>query len=141
MNRELWQRWEDEAAEADATTGTGGWIDLRAAPPECESPIERRLAVFLVPYAKQWGFKVIPQFKHDRFRYDFAIEKDGKVIAVIECDGREFHSSPEQLSRDLVKDLSAKQAGLIVFRRWGSEIHYDAKGCAEEIIFQLWRHP
>ena len=107
MNRELWQRWEDEAAEADATTGTGGWIDLRAAPAQCESPIERRLAVCLVPYAEQWGFKVIPQFKHDRFRYDFAIAKEGGVVAVIECDGMEFHSSPEQRTRDVAKDLSA----------------------------------
>ena len=111
------------------------------APAECESPIERRLAVFLVPTAERWGFKVILQFKHDRFRYDFAIEKDGKVVAVIECDGREFHSTDEQLSNDAAKNLSARRAGFVMFRRSGSEIYYDARGCAEDIIFQLWQHP
>jgi very-short-patch-repair endonuclease len=136
MNIELWERWYREADQADAKA-----VDLRDAPAECESPIERQLAVFLVPYAEQWGFKVIPQFKHDRFRYDFAIEKDGQVIAVIECDGREFHSTAEQLTRDVAKDWSARQAGFVVFRYPGQTIHYNAKGCAEEIIFRLWRHP
>jgi len=137
-NIELWMRWEREAAEADAKSN---YVDLSNAPAECESPIERRLAVFLMPYAERWGFKVIPQFKHDRFRYDFAIEKDGKVVAVVECDGMEFHSTQEQLSRDVAKDLSANRAGFVAFRYRGFEIYADAKRCAEEIIFRLWRHP
>lgn len=136
MNVELWMRWYREAEEADAKT-----VDLSQAPTECESPIERRLAVFLVPYAEQWGFKVIPQFNHDQFRYDFAIEKDGKVVAVVECDGIEFHSTPEQLARDVAKDLSARHAGFAVFRYSGSKIYADAKRCAEQVIFQLWRRP
>jgi very-short-patch-repair endonuclease len=138
MNYELWMRWESEAAEADAKSN---YVDLSDAPAECESPIERRLAVFLIPYAEQWGFKVIPQFKHDRFRYDFAIEKGGKIIAVVECDGMEFHSTPEQRTRDVAKDLSARRADFVVFRYSGSNIYADAKRCAEEIIFRLWRHP
>lgn len=138
MNHELWQRWYREADEADAKSKA---VDLSDAPAECESPIERRLAVFLVPHAEQWGFKVIPQFKHDRFRYDFAIEKESKVVAVVECDGMEFHSTTEQLSRDVAKDLSARRAGFAVFRYSGSKIYDDANGCAEQIIFQLWRHP
>lgn len=138
MNLELWLRWYREADEADARPTA---VDLSDAPAECESPIERRLAVFLVPHAEQWGFKVIPQFKHDRFRYDFAIEKESRVVAVVECDGMEFHSSQEQLTRDVAKDLSARRAGFVVFRYSGSKIHADAKRCAEEIIFRLWRRP
>jgi very-short-patch-repair endonuclease len=138
VNIELWERWYRESDEADAKSK---FVDLSTAPSECESPIERRLAVFLVPYAEQWGFKVISQFKHDDFRYDFAIEKDSEVIALIECDGREFHSTPEQLSRDVAKDLSARQARLVMFRYSGAEIYADAKGCAQNIIFRLWRHP
>ena len=138
-NHELWRRWENEAADADARLSP--FVELSDAPAECESPIERRLAVFLVPRAEQWGFKVICQFKHDRFRYDFAIEKDNKVIAVIECDGSDFHSTPEQLAHDAIKDLLARQAGFVVFRYSGREIHRDAARCAEEIVFRLWRHP
>ena len=138
MNVELWMRWYREADEADAKRTA---VDLSDAPTECESPIERRLAVFLVPYAEQWGFKVIPQFKHDRFRYDFAIQKDGEVVAVVECDGMEFHSSPEQRTRDVAKNLAARQAGFAVFRYSGLKIYADAKRCAEQIIFQLWRRP
>jgi very-short-patch-repair endonuclease len=140
MNHELWMRWESQAARADAKIEAHD-VDLAKAPIECESPIERRLAVFLIPVAEQWGFKVISQFKHDRFRYDFAIEKDGKVLGVIECDGHEFHSTPEQRSRDAAKDLLAKQAGYLMFRYSGSAIHRNARRCAEQIIFQLWRYP
>ena len=139
MNHELWQRWEDEAAKADAKRPSE--FDLTDAPAECESPIERLLAIFLVPHAERWGFKVIVQFKHDRFKYDFAIEKAGKVVAVIECDGREFHSTPEQIARDVAKDLSAKQAGFSVFRFSGAAIYRDPSKCAEDVIFCLWRHP
>lgn len=138
MNIELWQRWFKEADQADERSKA---IDLSEAPAACESPIEQRLAVFLVPHAEQWGFKVIPQFKLAGFRYDFAIEKDGAVIAVIECDGMEFHSTPEQIARDVAKDLAARRAGLVAFRYSGSKIYADAKRCAEQIIFDLWRHP
>ena len=109
MNYELWMRWYREADEADAKTTA---VDLSSAPNECESPIERRLAVFLVPYAEQWGFKVIPQFKHDRFRYDFAIEKDGEVIAVIECDGMEFHSTSRTTNARCCQGFIRKAGGL-----------------------------
>ena len=93
----------------------------------------------LEPRAAQFGCTAFPQFKHGPYRYDFAIERDGVVIAVIECDGLEFHSTPEQLERDHAKDLLAKQSGFQVFRFTGREIHSDAAACVEQIMFRMWR--
>ena len=134
-NAELWNRWENEAADAD---GEHRPVALGDMP--CESPIERQLAGHLVSTAGQWGFEVIPQFKLGRYRYDFAIAWDGNVIALVECDGAEFHSTPDQLKRDAAKDLLAEQSGFRMFRYSGREIHRDPWKCAEEIIFRLCRH-
>lgn len=139
MNHELWMRWESQAARADAKTEAHD-VDLSNAPIECESPIERRLAVFLIPVAEQWGFKVVPQFELGGYRYDFAIT-NGDVVGLVECDGAEFHSTPEQIARDAAKDLLAKQSRCLMFRYSGSAIHRNARRCAEQIIFQLWRRP
>jgi very-short-patch-repair endonuclease len=125
-----WERIREDAEVEDR------WIALGNIP--CESPIERMLAAQLAPHAERWGFKLVSQFKHGPYRYDFAVEKNGKIIAVVECDGLEFHSTPEQIDRDVAKDLLANRSGFVVFHYSGTDIHRDAWKCAEEIIFRLW---
>ena len=133
MNYELWLRWEDEAAEADAKLPPS--VDLSQAPTECESPIERRLAVFLSALCRAMGFQGYSQFKHDRFRYDFAIEKEIKLLLLLNAMVWDFHSSPEQLSNDVVKDLSARRRALSCFDIRARKFMLIAERCAEEIIF------
>jgi len=108
---------------------------------ECESPIERLLLTHLCQHAERWGFKIIPQFKSGQYRYDFAVEKDTKIIAVVECDGADFHHTPEQLARDLAKDEFATANGWRVFRFRGADIYHRPWSCAQRVVFDLWRAP
>ncbi len=143
MNREFWERIQRLSAEADdrsnRPTKAIEFLVL-GRPDKCESPIERYLAAALAEPAKKWGYEVIPQFELGRYRYDFAIKsvRAGKVIAVVECDGREFHSSPDQLANDADKDRLAKAEKLALFRIRGTEICKNAQQEANEIIFSLW---
>jgi very-short-patch-repair endonuclease len=123
----------------DLTAIADMWLQIGNIP--CESPIERQLATELIPHAEHWGFKVISQFKVGHYRYDFAITRDDNLVALVECDGRKFHSTSEQIIRDAAKDRTAKEAGVPLFRYSGSNIHCNAWRCAEEIIFGLWRRP
>lgn len=142
-NDELWRRWlhesiEDDRARIHESEGNTEdvWIQLGNVP--CESPIERQFARELIPHAERWGFKVKQQFQLGHYRYDFAILWDDNVIALVECDGAKFHSTPKQRARDAAKDLLAEQSGLAMFRYSGRDIHCNAWRCAEEIIFRLW---
>jgi hypothetical protein len=82
-----------------------------------------------------------PQFIIGTFRYDFAIVVNGRPAILIECDGKEFHESPEAVENDRLKDEKAKQAGAVMLRFTGSRIYRDLKSCAEEAIAALarWR--
>jgi very-short-patch-repair endonuclease len=139
QNPELWERWQRASDEADGehSCHIDRWIPAGDIP--CESPIERQLAAHLIPHAERYGFKVVEQFKLKRYRYDFAILWDDNVIALVECDGAAFHSTPAQRARDAVKDALAEQSGFAMFRYSGRDIHRNAWKCAEEIIFRLWR--
>jgi very-short-patch-repair endonuclease len=105
-----------------------------------ESAIEQMLAEQLIGPAQKWGYEIIPQFKIENYRYDFAIKNTttGRVVAVVECDGRDFHSTPEQLENDARKDELARQHGFSMFRRTGSDIAANPVKCAEQIIFQVF---
>jgi very-short-patch-repair endonuclease len=51
----------------------------------------------------------------------------------VECDGREWHTAPDQVSRDKRRDRWFASQGIPVMRFSGSEIHRDARGCAAQI--------
>jgi very-short-patch-repair endonuclease len=106
----------------------------------CESKIEQILADELRGHAEKWGYRVIAQYELGGFRYDFAIEstRSGKIVALVECDGQEFHSSHEQKIRDAEKTKLAKSSGFTMFRFTGKEICANADKLAEEIIFRVW---
>jgi hypothetical protein len=82
-----------------------------------------------------------PQFVIARFRYDFAIVVNRKPAILIECDGREFHETPEAMENDRAKDAKAKEVGAVMLRFTGSRIYRDLQSCAEEAIAALatWR--
>jgi very-short-patch-repair endonuclease len=115
---------------------------------ETESPIETifgaRLALALRPFCKEvgWEFSVgtgnddivlQPQFSLARFRYDFAVRAKWKLkpLVLIECDGKEFHSSAVQQANDKFKDEAASRAGIRLVRFAGSEIHRDVDACVK----------
>jgi very-short-patch-repair endonuclease len=76
------------------------------------------------------------QFLIDRFRYDLSIKREGqpKPFVLIECDGKEFHSTEEQIAHDLAKDALAAKAGISLLRFSGSEIYRELDRCVVQIF-------
>lgn len=78
---------------------------------------------------------LVPQFAWSYYRSDWAIlnpKRSGALL--IECDGKDFHSSPDQRKHDWQKDANAHDRGYLTMRFTGSQIHKDADGCAQKIF-------
>lgn len=85
---------------------------------KCESPIERRLYDALAFR----GYAVTSQVPCGKYRIDLALL--GQRIA-IECDGKAYHSSPQQKAHDRRKDKYLKDNGWRVLRFSGRMITRD----------------
>jgi very-short-patch-repair endonuclease len=76
----------------------------------------------------------VPQFKWSIYRSDWAIfnpKTSGAML--LECDGKEFHSSADQMAHDQKKDAAAHDRGYLTMRFTGSQIHREPDGCAKKI--------
>jgi very-short-patch-repair endonuclease len=107
--------------------------------PDCESPIEIDLGARLTKVFRvvdDPNLLLVPQYILGPFRYDFAITRKGraKPIALVECDGKDFHQSEDQLANDRAKDSLAAKEGIFLFRFSGSEIFRDLNGCVAQIL-------
>ena len=106
----------------------------------CDSPIETILAARLLLELKTHcggrNLALVPQFHLGRYRYDFAIRKKGeeRPIILIECDGREFHRTPDQKANDRDKDALAQLVGAELFRFKGHEIYYHTAACVSQVV-------
>lgn len=104
--------------------------------PQCESPIELQLAGHLAA-ALPTPFTLVAQHWLDRFRMDFAVVNNGRPCLFIECDGKEFHSTEQQIANDLDKDDAAAKAGIPLMRFTGSSIYRDPKDCCRRVVALL----
>lgn len=79
---------------------------------------------------------LIAQFDLLRFRYDFALRLQGrqKPFLLIECDSKQFHSSPQQILNDCKKDACALANSIPLLRFTGPEIHYRIDKCVAKVI-------
>lgn len=82
-------------------------------------------------------FALVPQYNLACYRYDFAICVGGEALVLIECDGKDFHSSPEQIENDAEKDRTAIELGKRILRFTGSMINSHANLCAKEAVRAL----
>jgi very-short-patch-repair endonuclease len=115
---------------------------------ETESPIETifgaQLTLALRPFCEEMGWKfsvgtedddivLHPQFPLSRFRYDFAVRAKWKPapLVLVECDGKEFHSSADQQANDAFKNEAASRARIRLIRFAGAEIHRDIDACVK----------
>jgi very-short-patch-repair endonuclease len=116
-----------------------------------ESPIELQLgAAILIVFERNrrslqmcvpselesaTGLVLVPQYGWGFYRSDWALynPRTGGAL-LIECDGAEFHSSPEQKLHDQKKDAAAHDRGCLTIRFTGSQIHRSADGCAQKIF-------
>lgn len=76
-------------------------------------------------------------------RLDFAMEGylNGERMAVlaVECDGHEFHSTPEQIAADRRRDEQLRLLGIETIRFEGREIFKNAAECAERAFDRIVR--
>lgn len=87
------------------------------------------------PSPEARGLLLVPQFKWAIYRSDWAIYNPKTAGALlIECDGKDFHSTTNQISHDMRKDQAAHDRGYLTMRFTGSQIHRGADACAKEIF-------
>lgn len=79
---------------------------------------------------------LVPQYKWSFYRSDWAIlrARPNARALLIECDGKDFHSSTEQRAHDAKKDAAARLRGHITIRFTGSLIFRSPKHCAQKIF-------
>ena len=101
-----------------------------------ESPIETMWGMaFMDLIEDDWS--LIPQFKWRSYRIDWSIERpNGKPLIFIECDGSEFHTRPDQIAKDRIRDIQIRRSGIKLFRFTGSEIYRNAQGCAVRVYLE-----
>lgn len=103
----------------DATPADSDWLDLFLK--GCESPAEEQFLQAMVnefDFYPNKGTLISPrlsmemQYKFQKYRFDFVL--NGKYI--VEIDGATYHSSPEQVERDRIRDEFSVANGYSVLR-------------------------
>lgn len=110
--------------------------------PLCESPIESDLAVPLTKAIRIIDDPTLSlghQFELGSFRYDLSVKREGraKPLILIECDGKEFHSTAEQIANDSAKDALAAKEKIALLRFSGSEIYRDLDICVSKVFNEM----
>ncbi len=87
-----------------------------------ESPFEEEVNDLLInEFGKE---NVVQQHKIGGFRLDFIIKSKTKDI-VLECDGKEYHSSEEAYAYDMYRQKELENMGFIVYRIWSTNWFQD----------------
>lgn len=98
---------------------------------KCESPIEKRLYNGLTHH----HLFPVSQCREGKYRIDLAFPS---CMVAIECDGKAFHSSPDQKKHDRKKDRYLRSKGWKVLRFTGSKIHRDLPIVVQQIENNLY---
>jgi hypothetical protein len=133
------------------TRGTRNGYELTAALELCESPIEARLAVHLLPMViDDTTCRLRAQVNALTYRLDFCLSNEDwvefnsktapndpsnqPIKLAIECDGHDFHErTKEQAARDKSRDRALMADGWLVARFAGSEIWRTPQKCVQDI--------
>ena len=101
-----------------------------------ESPIERRFWAHAYGPLSGLG-RLTPQVQVGGYRVDFALTDIPGVDllkVVIELDGHDYHSTPEQRDHDTARDRALMKSGWQVVRFTGKQINRDCAGCVRETV-------
>jgi very-short-patch-repair endonuclease len=80
------------------------------------------------------GYHVIPQFPVNGRRIDLVVVGANGRLAV-ECDGRSWHTSPEQVRDDLERERELRRVGWRFWRVRESEFYFDP----QRALASLWK--
>ncbi len=97
-----------------------------------ESPIEAQLVKELLNF----GLHPVTGYKIGPYRADIAFPEK---LLVIECDGKDYHTSEEQKEHDRVRDEYMTNIGWTVVRFTGSEIYKMAPAIAKMLAGKKFR--
>ncbi len=101
------------------TVADEGWLE--SFHDVCESPAETAFLDAMVSafdlkpekgFLSGGGLKLQMQVPVSRYRLDFLVDE----ILIVEVDGAAYHSTPEAVERDCIRDASMKSAGYEVLR-------------------------
>ncbi len=122
---------EEQLAEALREATVDRKIDLRVA--DREAP-----RAFLLDRLDAGSLWIMGQRSIGRYRADFVLVgrgEFGEVVAlVVECDGREWHTTEEQVKRDHKRDAELNAMRLRVERFDGATITHAPERCAATIL-------
>jgi very-short-patch-repair endonuclease len=107
--------------------------------PGCDSPIEVSLGAKIKRALRVIGDDTLtcrPRYFLEQYIYDLAVFREGRLypIIIIECDGKDFHCTPEQLQNDAKKNKLAASKGILLLRFTGSGIHRTPDDCVAKIL-------
>lgn len=107
--------------------------------PGCDSLIEVSLGVKIKRALRVIGDQTLtlrPRYFLGRYIYDLAILRAGRPypIIIVECDGKDFHSTPEQLQNDARKNKLAASKGIVLLRFTGAAIYRRPDDCLAKIL-------
>lgn len=95
------------------------------------------------------GLFIYPQMQIGPYRADLLIKGRGyhtvsrvwppkaTGILAVECDGKGFHTSPEQVEHDQKRDEYFKSKGIKTIRFTGAEINRDVSFCIDCIAHEI----
>lgn len=95
----------------------------------CESPMEEVFLRAAYPILREYS-PIEPQYRIGPYFVDFALPA---VNVIVEIDGHAFHSTKEQLARDMHRQRVLCREGWMVLRFTGSEIYANPHLCAREV--------
>jgi very-short-patch-repair endonuclease len=99
-----------------------------------DSPIEKKLFTPLEIAASTLGWKIERQVRFHPYTADFLVTTKDGARFVVEADGHTYHSSPEQVMKDRIRDRWFLRRGIITLRYSGEEIRRSAEGCMTDIV-------
>ncbi len=87
---------------------------------------------------RQRGYYVIPQYPVNDRRIDLVVVGAGRRLAV-ECDGRAWHTSPDQVRQDLERERELRRMGWKFWRIRESEFYFDPERALQPLWEELER--
>lgn len=103
-----------------------------------ESPIEDKLVGAITAWLRHHDIMdttLETQVVCGPYRFDMVVTSARRKL-VVECDGKQFHSSYAAVQRDKARDRFCVTQGMAVMRFTGQEIHKNARDCASQV--GLW---
>ena len=136
--------WEHELKDGDIRRRLFDHIvhlhDAKAIKQKAKDNADPNSLHFEAPVAEALmlrGYRVDQQFRVGGYKLDMVIKGEGKARVALECDGQEFHSSDEQIYRDMVRQAVLERAGWTFIRLSGREYFLDPEKAVDRVCADL----